>query len=116
MRDEVTIKREELVKGEGDFIRTWTISARGSGAVTNPVCRIQADKPEEAIGLGLRGDRRLWRIYFDSDPDIDVRDRVYITEAGQPEYECIVVEPSFQWDNQGRLWRCRVQQYIAALD
>lgn len=116
MRDSITIKREEYVKGEGDIVKSWSTGARGSPGITAPVCRIQAKKPEEAIGLGLRGDRRLWRIYFDADPFIDTRDRVYIPETDHSDYECIVIEPSFQWDNQDRLWSCMVQQYIAALD
>lgn len=116
MTHSVTLKREELVKGEGDFVRTWTTIARGSDLPTSIGCRIQSDKPEEAIGLGVRADRRLWRIYFAEDPFIDTRDRVFIPETGHSDYECIVIEPSFQWDNQNRLWRCRVQQYIAGLD
>src|SRR5689334_15619751 len=103
MKDSVTIKREETSRGTGgDCEKTWTIGARGSPGITNPRCRIQSDKPEEAIGLGVRADRRLWRIYFDEDPFIDTRDRVYIPEADHSEFECIVIEPSFQWDNQNR--------------
>ena len=117
MRDSVTIKRESVARVDGFAVKTWTTAARGSSLPTTAICRIQSDKPEDVVGLGARADRRAWRIYFDSDPEIDVRDRIYFTESqGSTERECIVLEPSFQFDNSSALWRCRVQEWIATVD
>lgn len=115
MRDSLTIKREEVTLGEGDAIKTWTTAARGSSFPSSDVsCRIQDLPGAEAITYGLRGDVRSYKIYFDEDPVIDTRDRVYFDDAGGTERECVIVGPSFSFDGPAaRLWKCIATEYIA---
>ena len=111
-RDTIEIRRQIVASGSGEAKKTWTTIARGTLPSTGVKCRMQANKPDEALKYGCKADVRSWRLYFgvSGDPKIDGRDRVYLTDTDGTLRECLVKSPSFSFDSrQERLWLCVVE-------
>lgn len=111
------IKREVVTRVDGFAVKTWTTAARGSAGITDVVGRAQDLPADEAAMYGVRADARSYKLYFDSSPMIDTRDRVYFTDADGVDRECIVVRPSFSFDGPiAAVWKCIVTEYIATVE
>jgi len=113
-RDTITIKREEVVAGNEEAIRTWTTEARTSSFPTEMTCSQQDLPAEEAQMLGVKSEIKSWKLYFSENPYLDVRDHVFLTDTDGVERECFVIKPSFSFDGaRARLWKCIVADYLA---
>ena len=113
-RDSITIKREEVVAGNEEAIRTWTTEARTSSFPTEMTCCVQDNPIEESQMLGVRAEIRVYRIYTSDNPYIDTRDHVFVTDTEGIERECFVIKPSFSFDgSRARLWKTIVADYLA---
>lgn len=109
-RDAIDIKRlTSTDDAEGVPIRTYTKIARGDLPHTNVKCRIQPLPPQEAVEFGLTGNVRRWKIYSSTNPSLDERDHVFLSDEDEVIVEARVVVPSFSFDRQGRLWKCVVE-------
>lgn len=111
-RDTIEIRRQVVSSGSGEAKKTWTTGARGALPSAGVKCRMQANRPKDALEYGCRADVRSWRLYFgeSGDPKIDARDRVYLTDTDGVAHECLVKSPSFSFDSlQARLWLCVVE-------
>ena len=112
-RDTITIKREEIVAGNEEAIRTWTTAARAS-LTTETTCSQQDLPAEEAQMLGVKSEIKSWKLYFSENPYLDVRDHVFLTDTDGVGRECFVIKPSFSFDGaRARLWKCIVADYLA---
>ena len=113
LKDSVGIRREVIVAGNEEAIRTWTTGARDSfPTVIN--CCAQPLPSEEAQMIGVKSEIRSFVLYFSSDPYIDTRDHVFVNEVGGAVRECFVLKPSFSFDgSRARLWKCIVADYLA---
>ena len=117
MRDTITIKRETVTRVDGVAQKEWTTGARGSPGITTARCRIQDAQSSETAVFAVRADQRSYKIYFDSSPMIDTRDRVYFTDSDGVNRECIVLEPSKSFDGPiAAVWKCLVTEYIGMVD
>ncbi len=113
-KDSVMIKREEVVAGNEEAIRTWTTEARGSSFPTEMDCCVQDLPAEECQMYGVRSEIRSFKIFFSENPSIDTRDHVFVTDTDNVIRECFVIKPSFSFDgSRARLWKCIVADYLA---
>ncbi len=108
-RDSVTIKRYPSVPtkdAEGGIDKAnsqATTGNRGTLAASSN-CRIQPLSAQERVAFGVRGDTRIWKFLYSTDPSVGMRDLQTFMDNGGTARTARTVEPSRNLDEQGRLW------------
>lgn len=112
-RDSVEIRRESVSEGSEGAVKEWTTVARGATLPTEMDCRIQDLPSTEASAYGVLAELRAFKLYFSSNPYLDTRDHVIVTDTDGVARECFVLYPSFSFDGpHARLWKAIVVDYV----